>query len=261
MIRALFFAMLAAAAGGQNFEVASVKPSPDYAPAADYTKLDTARVGLRLPLQAVICMAYGVRVNQVAGPAWIAGTRYDIEAKLPAGATEDQIPSMLQALLANRFKMTMHRENREQPVYALVVDKRGLKMKAKAADAGAEPSPVQQGCGPRLRSGTNPAAEHVDYKLVSAREGDRVEASRMTTLVDFAALFVRLPLIDKTGLKGVYNIALDLPLTEGNPADPIGDVDPVIVSALEKLGLKLEPQRAAIETIVIDHIERIPTED
>ncbi len=255
------FAFAAVPATAQSFEASSVRPAPTAnSTAPTYVKVDPARIDLRLPLQEVICMAYSVRASQVAGPEWLGNMRFDIEAKLPEGATEDQIPVMLQSLLAERFHLSIHRENRLQSVYAVVADKRGLKMKP-APDETAGASPVKRGCGPRLRAATNSDTEPLGYKVISSREGDRVQGTRMATLIDFATLFVREPVIDKTNLKGSYRIVLDLPLTEGNPNDPVGDIDPVIVSALEKLGLKLEPQKAPVETIVVDHVDAKPAED
>src|SRR5580658_10982834 len=144
-----------AAAWGQApspaFEVASIRPSPPNPPGTPnppISDIDKARVKLHLPMQGIICAAYGVRADQVVGPAWLTTTRFDIEAKLPEGATVDQVPSMLQALLADRFKMTVHRESREQSVYALILGKDGLKMKPKvdpAASADAPPLATRDG--------------------------------------------------------------------------------------------------------------------
>ncbi len=264
MIRALFFAMLAAAACGQNFEVASVKPSPPVnGNATPITTVDNAGIRLRLPLQKVICMAYQVRMDQVAGPAWLATTSFDIEATLPKGATEDQVPSMLQNLLADRFEMTAHRESRERPVYALVVAKGGPKMKAKPADGGNPlPPPPSSSCAAAFSFGRGTVTGG-DRKTAMGPEGMRAEMSRVATLIDLTTrfAFTDRPVIDKTDLQGGYDIRVDFPLTQGSTSDPVGSIDPVFLAALDKLGLKLEPQRAPIETIVIDHIERTPTEN
>ncbi len=243
------------------FEVASVKPVPfDNAATApvQVANIDDGGVRLRQPLQRLVCMAYRVRADQVAAPSWMARTWFDVDAKLPAGATRDQIPEMLQDLLAARFQMAVHREQREKPVYALVVAKGGLRMKPKPLDAGTPPTPS---CASNLfdRSGGTVIAG--DRKSVLGPEGSRMEMTRISTLVDVATAFTDRPVIDNTNLSGGYDIKLDLPFTQGRTSDPVGSIDPVLVAALDKLGLKLESQKAPIETIVVDHVLPNPSEN
>ncbi len=114
-----------------EFEVASIKPSPETA--AELTQagvhIDGAQVRFAsLPLQTYIQMAYRLKSYQVAGPDWLSSQRFDIVAKLPEGSMQSQVPEMLQALLADRFKMKVHRDSREFPVYALEVAKGGARL-------------------------------------------------------------------------------------------------------------------------------------
>ena len=201
---------------GQTFEVASVKPSPvTGTPLPAVTSVDNAGVRLRLPLQKVICMAYQVRADQVAGPAWLATAWFDIEATLPKDAARDQIPSMLQRLLAERFKMIAHSENRDRPVYALVVAKGGLKMKANPADGGNPlPPPPSSSCADAFSFGRGTVTAG-DRKTVIGPEGMRAEMSRIETLIDLTTrfTFTDRPVIDKTNLQGGYDIRVDFPLT------------------------------------------------
>src|SRR5215470_4774129 len=162
-------AMAAATVSAQQlptFEVASVKASSPF----DVQKVMSGqqRIGIRmdagrvaidgLPLSDIINTAFRVKSYQVTAPSWLANgmsaPRFDIHATLPAGATTEQVPEMLQALLAERFKLTYHREKREQPVFALMVAKGGPKLPesppdppegAPATAAGAPPS---AGSGP-----------------------------------------------------------------------------------------------------------------
>ncbi len=291
--------LLGAAAFGQTaplaFEVASIRPSPPTSPAArtpPYANVDQAGVRLRLPLQGVVCMAYNVRADQIVAPTWINTTRFDIEAKLPEGATVDQVPSMLQALLADRFKMTVHREGRERPVYALVVGKDGLKMKPKVADpAGADAPPprTMDGCNPRANQttsadGKGSTVTNGDMKmsmLIDSTAGGAkievsIETSKTQTLAEWLTTELSLVsglglvngpsiVIDKTNLTGEYAIRLSQSATaEAGAAvpgqsEPLGE--PWFFGAIEKLGLKLERQKAPVETIVIDSIEKTPTEN
>ena len=88
--------------------------------------VDAARVDIgSLSLAELIRIAYGVKPYQIQGPDWISAERFDVVAKLPEGASKEQVPQMLQALLAERFQLKAHRESKEHSVYALVVGKNG----------------------------------------------------------------------------------------------------------------------------------------
>ncbi len=116
-----------------EFEVASVKPSaaPTIGSSVSVgVKINGAQVHISsLALKDYIRIAYRVKEYQVSGPDWITGERFEIDAKLPDGATREQVPDMLQSLLADRFGLKLHRGSKEFPVYALVVASGGLKMK------------------------------------------------------------------------------------------------------------------------------------
>src|SRR5579863_73926 len=147
---------LALAAGGlpgqtpaaaPAFDVASIKPSAPVTPAMAASgkihagmKITATRVDIgMLSLMDLICKAYDVKQYQVSGPAWLGAQRFDILAKMPEGATKEQAPQMLQTLLAERFKLKIHRDDKQQPVpiYALVVGKGGPKMKLSEPDPNA----------------------------------------------------------------------------------------------------------------------------
>src|SRR5690242_13751574 len=152
-----FFAVLGLAAvslpaqtpaAGPTFDVASIKPSEPITPQMVQSgrlhagmKIDGARVDIgNFTLTQLIAKAYDVKNYQIQGLSWMTpmAQRFDIVANLPAGATKEQVPQMLQALLAERFKLVIHRENKEQKVYALIVDKGGHKMKETEVPAAAE---------------------------------------------------------------------------------------------------------------------------
>jgi uncharacterized protein (TIGR03435 family) len=130
---------------GQEFEVASIKPSPPSAlgKASAGLHIDGAMVRYSsLSLTLYLGMAYSLKSYQISAPDWMASGRWDITAKLPDGSDPKQIPDMLQALLRDQFQMKMHRETKEFPVYGLIVGKGELKLKESAADApsdGVEP--------------------------------------------------------------------------------------------------------------------------
>src|SRR6266851_98025 len=130
----ILIGMIAAcAAFGQTlaFEVATIKPSPPMNPSQAMAgklhvgmKVDAARVDIGFfSLADMIGAAFRVKPYQVSGPSWMGVQRFDILANMPEGAKKDQVPEMLQALLAERFKLQFHKDTKEHAVYALVVGK------------------------------------------------------------------------------------------------------------------------------------------
>jgi uncharacterized protein (TIGR03435 family) len=305
---------------GPSFEVASIKAAPPIDFAAIQSgkirlgmKVDGAQVNFGgMPLQALLTQAYGVKPYQIAGPDWIMTERFDISAKLPDGATEDQVPAMLQSLLAERFKLMAHRENREHPVYALIAAKGGPKLKEAAPEADAPPNPAAEGGrgaisipgpdgpttikqSPDGRGAVVSSKQFGTMRMSPGPDGVHMEASKITmaALADMLGPFTDRPIVDEAGLKGNYQVTLDLSLADmmnvarsrGLAIGPVGGVpgaglagagpgplgagpvaaDPSsggsIFLALQKLGLKLEARKAPVETIVIDHLEKTPTEN
>ncbi len=334
----------AARAAGPEFEVASIKSaaqlSPDSFRAGKIhlgTTVDGARVDIGgAPLTTLIQQAFRVKLFQVIAPDWAGESRWDILAKIPEGVSQDQVPEMLQALLADRFKLAVHRENKEEPVYALVVGKGGLKMKAAVPEpAGADAPAASQtiggfgffpppgapppgggpgagrgpgdgpGRGPGGPGGLNMTMTNPQYGTIkisgSPQEGRiRLEASKvsMAGLADLLTGMTDRPVVDMTGLAGDYQVALDVSLEAmigglakaqglafgaGGPGGPggrggfgggrgggqsqaqtDGASDPsgnVVAASVEKLGLKLEARKAPVETIVVDHLEKTPTDN
>jgi uncharacterized protein (TIGR03435 family) len=247
-----FFAPLIAwaqPAPGPVFEVASVKVSTDI---SGHSGTDREGHNLRMQnatLRTCIALAYGVTLPQVVGPEWLDSTGYDIDAKGAAG-TEKQVPQMLQALLAERFKLALHRDTRELAVYALVVAKGGIKME-KAKEGGPRGTTNSSTSGSR----GNMTAQGVTMaKVANVLSGARFGLDR--------------PVLDQTGLDDVYDFTLtwtperpgearrEETRTEERNAPP-----PLLAALQEQLGLKLEPRKAPIEVLIVDHAEKIPTEN
>jgi len=195
-------------------------------------------------------------------PEWAKTERYDIQAKVDASDIEDlhklsaaQRGLMLQALLADRFKLTTHQEIREQPVYALVVAKSGPKLKeAKPDDT--YPNGIDDGHG------------HKADTVRMSRGGFIAQAIPMSSLESILTQIVERTVLDKTELTGKYNVTLSWSPEENQTAfstaadiTPSDSAGPSIFTALqEQLGLKLESQKAPVEVLVIDHVER-PSEN
>lgn len=249
--------------------------------------IDGARVSCTsLNLKDYIGAAYKLKIYQIEGPDFIGGERFDINAKLPAGATEAQVPDMLKALLADRFKMTSHMETKDFPVYALVVAKGGLKMKESPADpAGPVGDPGEKPKAPAVNvsGGGGRGGVHIEYGNGSFfTMADNKFVARKLAMTSFAELLARFedkPVVDMTGLTGSYDFDLvftpedymamlirsaiaagvtmppeALRMLSGSSGDSLAD-------GLAQLGLKLETRKAPLEMLVIDHIEKAPTEN
>ncbi|MDP9169684.1 MAG: TIGR03435 family protein [Acidobacteriota bacterium] len=302
------------------FEVATIKPAPPLNPAMIMAgkmhvgmKIDAAKVDIGfMSISDLIVKAYDIKGYQVGGPDYITTERFDIVAKMPAGATKEQVPDMLKALLADRFKLTIHKETRTNPVYALIVMKGGPKLReavpdpavAEAAAAAAAAPPAKGERTIETLQGTMKVRQNADGQgaTVSGTEMGTVKSSvvdgviHMETssqsvpqLIEMLSRFVDRPVVDETGLKGKYQIAMDISMQEmmkmaaksgmmpggaggpmggapgggGNAADAASDPGSggSVFTSLQKMGLKLDSRKEPIETIVIDHVEKAPTEN
>ena len=268
-----------------EFEVASVKPSPP--PGADTLSvgihIDGAQVRCTsLSMKDYIALAYRVKNYQISGPEWIGSERYDIAAKLPAGAAREQTRDMVATLLADRFQMKFHHETKEFPVYALVVGKGGPKMKESAQDANAGSGrgniDITAGGG---RGGSGADLGNGSSFMIGENRLDAVKLN-MTLFADMLARFVDRPVVDLTELTGAYDfslvfspedframriraaiaagISVSLPpetmraVLEGASGDSL-------FAAIEALGLKLDARKAPLDVLVIDHVEKTPSEN
>ena len=217
-------------ASGLAFEVASIKLAPPINPAMIMSgqmhigmKVDGDRVDIgSLSLADLIRIAYNVKPYQVTGPDWMGAQRFDVMAKLPEGATKEQVPEMLQALLAERFKLTIHRETKEHGVYALVVAKGGSKLKESPPDV--EPAvPAAPGAATGMSISGNIQGKGIVVSGAPGQTGAmrmtmgeggtmRMESSKMTVaaLTDLLSPMIDRPVVDMTELKGHYEVALEL---------------------------------------------------
>lgn len=305
-ISLLFTALVAFGQARPSFEVASVKPAE--ALSANAVMSGQMHIGLTMDNAMVHCTsmsisdllryAYKVRTYQISGPEWLRTQRFNITAKLPEGANRDQVPEMVQTLLAERFKVALHRETTEQPVYALVVLKGGVKLKEAAPDP-ADPTPSNGPAAPQAPAPTDGSAQvraeavsnaagginmrsvNGDSKMTQSQNGNgmRVELTRMniTGMVEFLSRFIERPIIDATDLKSRYDLTLDIGLEDmlalarsagvSVPFAPAGNgsaSDPgtsTVFTGIQQYGLKLEPRKAPIDLLVIDHVEKLPTEN
>ncbi len=227
-----------------RFEVASVKVAPPRTGQAGLFTMssDPAMVSYsNITLKMLTAIAYGFDSDRIlGGPAWLDTQMYDVAAKLPPAASRGQAPAMLQTLLAERFKLVVHHQWRDQPVYFLVVGKSGPRLKP-AQEPNADKQDLQQVRGDRLPG-----------QIV--RGGIAGRSLSMGWLASALSRVAGRQVVDRTGLTGAYDIDL-----KWLPEDA-GGYGPDLFAAIQKqLGLKLEPGRAPVETLVIDQAQRDPT--
>jgi uncharacterized protein (TIGR03435 family) len=280
----------AAALSAQNttrpaFEVASIRPSAGAPPqgVAVGVRIDGAQLRTTyLTVKDYIGMAYRVKLYQISGPDWMGTDRFDVAATLPDGALPAQVPEMMQALLADRFQLSLHREQKEFPVYVLEAAKSGLKMtvsppnlELEKADARAPQSftgaGTNQGVSVNLGNGASFTFSNNKF------EGKRLT---MQAVAGTLERFLDRPVVDMTHVKGNYDFTVDvtaedyqamlirsavvagvilppavLKIIEGSPTPTS------LFDGLEKLGLKLTPRKAPLDVLVIDKVSKTPTEN
>jgi uncharacterized protein (TIGR03435 family) len=310
----------AAPAAKPQFDVASIKlaPSPEelarQLQPGQIPKLGQSIDGLRvsysyMSLQDLVAIAYGVKNYQVSGLEGRNNTRFQIEAKMPDGATRDDVPAMLQSLLAERFHLVTHRSTEDRPVMALVVAKGGPKLTKSEKtpepldlDAPLQPgqAKIDLGDGPAIMTQHANGSGTLNMGLKGSFEQSMdMQAQVMhlkaenITMDGLADLVTRMlagpfggnsrgtPAVNLTGLTGSYTFAFDLSLADmmaqarangmggpgagaaaaGEASDPGGGAGTTVVAALNSLGLKLEPRKAPVTLLIVDHADKTPTED
>jgi uncharacterized protein (TIGR03435 family) len=282
-----------------EFEVASIKPvnqpmgrtiigSRGGPGTPDPTRVEY----MGLPLKALITMAYDIKQYQLTGPAWLDDpqTRFDITARVPEGAAKDDVKIMLQNLLADRFKLTVHHETKDLPLYELTVGKNGHKMKSSVEDPDAS---KQQGPPPLDKDGRPQIVPGRPAMLMMMRPGGIRMTGGVRTMTDLAnalSNMVGSSVVDKTGLPGTYDFVLEFapepgqggifggPLLPPPPPPPAGAAGPgagpetagpnnqtdlanLFTAIQEQLGLKLDKKKGPLDTVVVDRLERTPTEN
>jgi uncharacterized protein (TIGR03435 family) len=261
-------------------------------------------------LRTLIARAYSVKEHQVEGPEWLDGERYDVIATIPKGADKAQVGLMMQRLLAERFKLTLHHENKPMAVYTLSVGKGGPKLKE--VDPAALPAPPPMGSAPLPPPPPPPSGGIGGGVLTSGGRGQvttaggrgRMPAGAMrmmvgpynrrisgnTTVAQLCEMLSNLtdrPVIDLTELKGTYEFDVSWTPDEnermggrfgtsmaaakslaGPPppgagtSDTASDPGMTLAEALQaNYGLKLEAKKTPADILVVDHAEKVPTEN
>ncbi|HTB15567.1 MAG TPA: TIGR03435 family protein [Bryobacteraceae bacterium] len=275
-IAALLVAISAAAQipeASPRFEVASIKPSPPGAPSTGRIRIGsrggpgTDDPGLftceRCSLTGLIRQAFQLQDYQISAPDWLPSWRFNISAKIPEGATKEQFRLMMRNLLIDRFKLQFHFEKKETQTYALVIAKNGPKIKE-------SPGPVDRDERPGRLTERKLDADgfvilppgRVSMMMIMS-DGHATERHAEETMQQFAESLVAQvnhPVTDATGLKGKYDFTLRWISQDAGPSGD--DAGPNLFRALEEqLGLKLEAKKGTIDSFVVDHLEKAPTEN
>ena len=273
------------------FEVATIKPNvSDDPPKVNFIlgPGDTyAETGGRFRTSNISLLDYvrfaykltdgQIEILQANAPKWITTTRFDIEAKSEnPNPTKDQMRLMMQSLLAERFKLVVHAETRELPVLALVLAKPGKlgpQLRPHPAEDGAcsnvvasadhpsepeSPSPVPTVCGGLMSVGVPSAPSHV--RIGGRKVPLTLLAAHLSEMGQFDC-----PILDRTGLSGTFDFVLEWgpdPASVSATPEDHADRQTYLQEALQdQLGLKLERQKAPMDVLLIDHVDRQPTEN
>jgi uncharacterized protein (TIGR03435 family) len=280
LTRTLVVALLALATiptvrsqSAQTFEVVSIRravvpPNPNGVPVFD----TVGGVGTSSPerityratwITRLISEAYGIRSDDITGPAWLSTDRYDIIANIPPGATKDDFKLMLADLLRERFRLKFHMCSKILPVYALRVGKDGPKFKPtrRTADAtvpsGGSITVDADGCSilPPDRQGA----------VGRAITGGMCWTAQEVTMANLASMLAQPAgrrVVDETGLTGRYDYRIRLQWMSRMPdANAVDTLPGVFTAVEEQLGLKLESSTSSYPELIIDSIEREPTEN
>jgi len=226
-----------------SFDVVSIKPSP---PGANMsrTSWDPGRLlASGVNLKQLIEWAYQVTDAQVAGgPGWMDSKFFELEAKAEGPYVREQLLRMLQPVLADRFKLALHRETKEMPVYVLT--------------SGSNRSELHDAKG-------GPA--NIQIQAVPAVPGDSLllRVTGQSVSMQYLTSYLTGPLgrlvLDRTGLKNSYDFKVEIPIDERDINDKRSAVSTTLWNAMPKLGLKLDSQKEPVEILVIDHAEEPST--
>lgn len=257
----LFVGCTLASASAQStpqpaFEVASIKALPPEQPGlrmstgAGMVTQDPGMISIKsVSLASLLVRAYGLKPRQISGPDWLTIQFYDLAAKLPVGATADQIPAMLQQLIAERFQTTLRWDTKQETGYALVVDKGGPKLTLSAEQSMPNDKPNMA-------------------RSLSIPDKVTLTGAPMSALANSLSFDLGVPVVDSTGLQGRYDIAMnvsfqDMSTARSGPSTSSDDSSSpgVFFDAVRALGLRLQPQKMETKYLIVVKADRTPTEN
>lgn len=231
-------------ATGPEFEAVSVKPNVSGERRQSQRTDGRTFRATNVPARNLLRQAYGLMFEDyrlVGAPDWVAVERFDVVATLPEQAPHSQVPAMLRAMLADRFRLVTHAETREAPAYALVLARKDERL-------GPQLRHAEEDCGASPAVKPTPDDGHPCELQIGGEIRGR--GQRMDQLAKTLLQFVGRSIVDRTSLTGGFDFDIQASEIAG------GDDLPSIYTAIqEQLGLKLEPIRAPVEFVVVDHID------
>lgn len=253
------------------FEVATVK----HGRPGDYSAAGRGGPGTRdpttysvenYPMSSLLGIAYGINSYQLSGPSWLDEERFTVTAKVPEGASKEQLALMMRNLLIERFKLVAHFEKRESAGYRLVVAKGGPKLAASSGDPNQNDDPekppapfkwtVDREGYPDL-----PPGRQYSMAMGHGRARWRFADESMEHFAGALTSQIRQPILNDTGLTGKYDFVLSWSTAAMRPNAP-ADSGPSIFAAIqEQVGLRLESKKIPVDTVIVEHIERTPSEN
>lgn len=282
-------AALAQAPARPQFEVASIKPAQQSNDGRIMVRMgsDPGRIDYtNVSLMELIRRAYDVKDYQISGPDWLAQQRFDVKATHEPNAPREQVNLMLQALLEDRFKIVIRKEKRSLPAYALTAAKGGFKLKPLTeeelnAEPALPPGARPMAIAPGGRGPGGPGGGGlIMMRMSGATRGIRADRITIPALADMLASQTGRPVVDTTGIKGTYKVEIEYTPDETTPGPrmmmaggpppppPPGAVPegrpeaPSLMQVLQDtLGLKLDARKEPLDFLVIDKIEKLPTEN
>jgi len=306
-------AALAQEAGGPTFVVASIKPAAPMEPGRMMVGMrggpgtqDPGQINVtNMSIRDLMTSAFNVKTYQITGPAFIDSQRFDIVAKIPAGASKDDANVMMQNLLKERFGLKLHHETKEMAMFALVIAKNGPKLKESVEDPSPGPEGAEgpPGLPPPPKIGKDGMPElppgmrrqGILMMMIPGRLRMIGTKTTISRLVDTLARQYDKPVVDQTGLTKTYDFTLDFAPEGGGmrgmpmpppgamgpppgggggggeagggavmrtPDTPAGgEAAPIGTAIQEQLGLKLEPKKGPVDLLVIDHVEKAPSDN
>ena len=232
--------LVAGALYGQSFEVATIKLSPPRSGEAGFTKINDTPGRLaysNITARLLISLAYSMSDDHVLGtPGWADSTYYDVAATFPAASTHEEVLAMLRTFLKERLALEVHQEAKAEKGYALLVDPKGVKLKASE--------------GRKARA-----------QFDSRRGEILADSAEVGSLAGILARVIGQPVEDLTDIIGAYDIELRWAPETTDPNAAPSSKPPIFVAVTEQLGLRLKPQPVMVKRLVVDRLQRVPKEE
>jgi uncharacterized protein (TIGR03435 family) len=253
-----------------SFEVVTIKPAPP--PSAQGMRTGSGGgpgtndpghwKGDNLSLSDLVTNAYNLKRYQLSALPWMGDARFDIQAKVPAGATRDDLKLMLQGMLEERFKLEVHREKKEMSGFELAAAKNGPKLKEADPPQPPPESPPAPGGPPKIGPDGYPVLTGgTTMAMMNGRARWQNSQCTAEAIATMLAGQTGRPVTDASGLKGKYNVSLFW-ASDSRTGAEADDPGPSIYTAIqEQLGLKLESKKVTVEMLVVDKAEKSPTEN